>query len=518
MECSARKHKRFVLATLAFTVLALRIAYGQKYAYPYGVEAQGVSGAIGVDTLVKRLPADRSPEDISNVLNPRDGTNVTKLVFFVSGYKTFMQAIQNDRNDVQTGSSSSSSGTTSLASKGVAAQLLSLATENGALTRTQNATVSTFRGNPTGIARLLKGSEVFPYCAIYDRGCESGLARLLDGASFSVSFNTMPSNGSPPSTATATTNNSQVLNIASSKQLEGWGVRYDFHVRKKPAEIAKNYASQFNDTIRKAGQAYAVAVQTLLLKIPQDQLSTWQAKYVSLLRSDATADKGEFTKALSGAVEDLAALAEKADPNFKSESDLVIAKMSSYFVSRDKALDDYVNKVTFSLSYDNVLPANEPNQSSAKFILSAHPKVVQITGNGTIEWYDQILHSNVSRLRDAQLALEFDHTYGKTDAAVNPTLSAGYYFQYMVDNGLLTLPSTALAPGTSIPLPGNASELLNTKGAIHLGQVKVTFKVRNSGVNFPLAFTFSNRTDLIKGTDVRGNFGLTYNLDSLFAK
>lgn len=518
MKPCGRERKAFVLATVTFSILAIRVASGQKYAYPYGIEAQGVTGAVGVDTLVKQSPENRSAEDIKNVLNIRDGTNVTKLVFFISGYKSFMRAIENNRNDVQAGTSSNSSGTTSIVSKGVAAKVLSFATENGALSRSQNATVATFRGNPSGIGRLLKGDEVFPYCAIYDFACESGLARILDDASFSVSFNTTPSNGAPSSTTTATTSNSQILSISSSKQVAGWGARYDFHVRKKPADIAKDYGSQFNDTVRKAGQAYASAVQTLLQKIPQDQLTNWQAKYVSLLQSDATADNGSFTKALSQAVSDLAALAEKADPNFKSESDLVIAKMSSYFVSRDKLLDDYVNKVTFSLTYDNTLPANQPNQSSAKFILSARPKVAQITGNGTIEWYDQLLHSNVSRFRDAQVALELDHTFGKTDAEVNPSLSAGYYFQYMIDNGLLTLPATALAPGTSIPLPGNASELLNTKGAIHLGQIKLTVKIRNSGVNIPLALTFSNRTDLVKGTDVRGNFGLTYNLDSLFTK
>jgi hypothetical protein len=490
-------------------------ASAQKYAYPYGVEAQGARGAVGVDTLVRQSPENRSAEDIKNILSVRDGTNVTKLVFFVSGYKSFIRAIENDRNDVQTGSSPSSSGTTSIVSKGVAAQVLSLATEHGALSRTDNKTVSTFRGNPTGIARLLRGDEAFPYCAIYDLACESGLARILDGSSFSVSFNTTPSNGA--SSSATPTNNSQVLN-ASSKQMAGWGVRYDFHVRKKPADIAKDYGTQFKDTVKNAGAAYAQAVQNLLQKIPQEQLTNWEAKYVSLLQSDATGDNGGFTKALSQAVSDLADLAQRADPQFKGASDLVITKMSSYFVSRDKLLADYVNKITFSVSYDDTFSANQPNQSSAKFILSARPNVAQITGNGTIEWYDQILGSHVSRLRDAQLALEFDHTFGKTDAQLNPSLSAGYYFQYMVDNALLTLPSTALAPGTSIPLPGNASELLNTKGAIHLGQVKVTFKVRNSGISIPLALTFSNRTDLIKATDVRGNFGLTYNFDSLFAK
>jgi hypothetical protein len=510
-----RFRSRFVI--VMFSVFAACCANAQKYTYPYGVEAQGAPGAVGVDTLVGQSPENRSAEDIKNVLNIRDGTNVTKLVFFVSGYQSFMRAIQNDRNDVQTGSSPSSSGTTSIVSKGVAAQVLSLATENGALSRTDNKTVSTFRGNPTGIARLLKGDEVFPYCAIYDFACESGLARILDGASLSVSFNTTPSNGASASTSTTTTDNSRILNV-SSRQVAAWGVRYDFHVRKKPADIAKDYGKQFNDTVRKSGTAYAQAVQALLQKIPQEQLTTWEAKYVALLRGDATADKGGFTKALSQAVSDLAGLAQRADPQFKAASDVVVSRMSSYFVSRDKLLSDYVNKVTFSLSYDDTLPANQPNQSSVKFILSARPKFAQITGNSTVEWYDQILKSNVSRLRDAQLALECDRTFGRTEAQVNPSLSAGYYFQYMVDNALLTLPPTALAPGTSIPLLGNASELLNTKGAIHLGQVKVTIKVRNSGISIPLALTFSSRTDLIKATEVRGNFGLTYNLDSLFAK
>jgi hypothetical protein len=517
MSLSRWKQFRFSLAIVTFSISAVCAATAQKYTYPYGVEAQGVAGAVGVDTLADQSPENRSAADIKAALRILDGTNVTKLAFFVSGYKNFMRAIENDRNDVQMGSPPSTSGTTSVVSKGVAAQVLSLATENGALSRTDNKTVSTFRGNPVGIARLLKGDEAFPYCAIYDFGCESGLARVLDGASFSVSFNTTPSNGASSATSTTTTDNSRILN-ASSRQVAAWGVRYDFHVRKKPADIAKDYGKQFNDTVRKSGAAYAQAVQALLKKIPEEQLATWEAKYVTVLQSDATADRGSFTKALSQAVSDLADLAQRADPQFKAASDLVITKMSSYFVSRDKLLADYVNKMTFSISYDDTLPANQPNESSVKLILSARPRVAQITGNATVEWYDQILKSNVSRLRDAQLALECDHTFGKTDAQVNPSLSAGYYFQYMVDNALLTLPSTALAPGTSIPLPGNASELLNTKGSIHLGQVKVTFKVRNSGISIPLALTFSNRSDLIKATDVRGNFGLTYNLDSLFTK
>jgi hypothetical protein len=493
-------------------------ATAQKYAYPYGTEAMGIAGAVGADTLFAQPPNSRSADDIRTMLNPLNGTNVTKLVFYVSGYKSFLQAIDNDRNDVQKGSSPNSSGTTSIVSKGVAANLLSLATESGALARTDSKTVSTFRVNPTGIARLIAGDEIFPYCAIYDFACESGIARAMDSAAFSISFNTAPANAAQGSTpANTPADNSRVLS-ASTSQIAGWGARYDFHVRRKPADIAKNYGKQFNDTVVKAGVAYASAVNTMLSKIPLQALNNWEAKYIGMLQDDKTAERAEYIKALSDAVRELADLAEKADPQFKSTSDLVIARMSSYFVARDKVLSDYINKVTFSISYDNARPASQPSQSSARFILSARPTGLQLTANGTIEWYDHTLKASVNRVRDAQVAFQLDHTFGKTDAAVNPSLSTGYYFQYMADNALLILPSTVLAPGTTIPLPGNASELLNTKGSIHLGQVKITFKIRNSGISIPLALTFSNRTDLIKASEVRGNFGVTCDLDSLFAK
>jgi hypothetical protein len=58
----------------------------------------------------------------------------------------------------------------------------------------------------------------------------------------------------------------------------------------------------------------------------------------------------------------------------------------------------------------------------------------------------------------------------------------------------------------------------NTKGDFAIGQLKVTIPVKGSGVKIPLSFSVANRTDLIKETDVRGNFGITLDLDSIFAK
>jgi hypothetical protein len=42
--------------------------------------------------------------------------------------------------------------------------------------------------------------------------------------------------------------------------------------------------------------------------------------------------------------------------------------------------------------------------------------------------------------------------------------------------------------------------------------------VRGVGLQIPLSFSVSNRTELIKEKDVQANFGITFNLDALFSK
>jgi hypothetical protein len=517
-------------------VLLLAFAAGRAnaqdgtYKYSYGVEPEIV------DLAAK--PASRTLDKLEDALDISHGSNVSKLLFFTIGYKKFVQEAESARMDKQTGATSSSQGSTSIVSKGVAAQVLSLATEEGALTRTDSKTTSTFQVNALGGARLVTGADEFPYCAVYDYHCESPAARFLRGLSTGVSFYTAPSSNNSASSSSGSTNNANALD-ASTRNIAGWTIRYDFHVRRDTKDMISGYQKAFGTQYTSAGAdgaAFLLAIQKITdplvlppslkfdcTKKPIDPATAqfycayifWQNTYANQL---LTAQEGDYGRILIEAVTKLAELAKQADPSFETDSQNLMSKMTTYFGNRDALLSNYINKVTYSIEYDESRPNNEPTQSTAKFILSARPSTFQLTANASLEWYDQTLKSNVSRLRDAQVALQFDKKFGTAKSLVSPDLSAGYYFQYMVDKALLTLPSTALAPGTSIPLPGNASELLNTTGPIHLGQVKVTFSIRNTGINFPIALTFSNRTDLIKATDVRGNFGITYDLDSLFTK
>jgi hypothetical protein len=58
----------------------------------------------------------------------------------------------------------------------------------------------------------------------------------------------------------------------------------------------------------------------------------------------------------------------------------------------------------------------------------------------------------------------------------------------------------------------------NERETIWLGQAKLTFPVKDAGMKLPLSLTVASRTDLIDETVVRGNIGLTFNLDSLLGQ
>jgi hypothetical protein len=67
---------------------------------------------------------------------------------------SFITEAQEARTDQQVGSGSSSSGTTSLVSKGGVPYALGFAVENGAAVRTESGTTATFRLNPGGLINL----------------------------------------------------------------------------------------------------------------------------------------------------------------------------------------------------------------------------------------------------------------------------------------------------------------------------------------------------------------------------
>jgi len=56
---------------------------------------------------------------------------------------------------------------------------------------------------------------------------------------------------------------------------------------------------------------------------------------------------------------------------------------------------------------------------------------------------------------------------------------------------------------------------LELRGWIGVAQGKIVFNL-SKGLSLPVALKWWNKTDLIKGNDVRGQLGLSYDLSALF--
>lgn len=426
--------------------------------------------------------------------------------------------VEQARQDKQVGAPDSSTGTTSLVTKGVGA-VLGVALESGSIDRTTSGNVTTVTVNAGQAADFLSAGNIKP-CALIEFDCSFG-RKLLTGLTVVTRYDVSQANASTNGTASQAALSTLVG--SNSPAFTGVSARFDFHARKKivnRTELVNAYAAS---DYQAAAANYAAAFDKLVSPVEADpKYQTALTDAVGELQNtSATKTDADVDVVLEQFKEKIASIIQNGPSGMLAFQGYTSAE-NAYRGARDTALGTVLNKWSASFEYDFNRLANQPGQSDFKGVYSyrsdaSGDRILQVTANAGATIYDSLEGSSTSRFRSAQAAMQLDYTATSTGSKVQAAVSGGYYFQYMVANGLLTLPATQLAPGTAIPLPGNASELLNTTGPIHIGQGKVTLSVKGTNVSIPLALTFSNRTDLIKATKVGGNFGITYDFNSLFA-
>jgi hypothetical protein len=106
------------------------------------------------------------------------------------------------------------------------------------------------------------------------------------------------------------------------------------------------------------------------------------------------------------------------------------------------------------------------------------------------------------RFRDFQFSGQIDKPFGKVQDFGQFVLFAGGRYERLFENA-----STEM--GMVLP---------KTKGDIGSFQVGLKVPIKGTGFKIPISMTFANRTELVKEKTVRGNFGFTLDLDTLFAK
>jgi hypothetical protein len=124
-----------------------------------------------------------------------------------------------------------------------------------------------------------------------------------------------------------------------------------------------------------------------------------------------------------------------------------------------------------------------------------------------------------TNLRDIQAGAELDYLVTLSQS-VNPiaklignlTLGGAYLYQDQTSPSILKgIPSNITFTG----LPSNTTSVYAVRGPIHVGQLRLGFGT-GSKVSFPIAATYSNRTELVTKPTFGLHFGVSYNFTSLF--
>ena len=418
---------------------------------------------------------------------------------------SFLLEAEEARTDKQTGAGPGANGTTSLVVKGGVPSILGMAVENGAAVANTSGTTITFRFNPVGTLEALANKG---YITGYREDQNDSFKRFFRKTSVGVSFDA--NRGTTPGTLTG-----------STKQISAFSFKYVFINQRDPRD--QKYQKQWEDFVATKGVDFTKAaaksfkalerVRTATAPLPQfknEALQAWLKQTNQLLAGitvgpSFTGEQQAISQVQQVLKKQLAALPIKDIESDKSTMDGLTNYASgfkTYLDEKNKILDEIAKGTVVSFEYTNNREVNIPDTSNFSFIAEKGPGGrFDLTANGSLTMFNK-KPAGMNRVRDFQFAGQLDVPLGDPLGFGKSTLSfSGRYERLLGDAMTLA--------GTVVP---------KTKGDLALGQIKLTLPVKGLGLKIPFSITFANRSELIKEKDIRGNFGFTFDLDTIFAK
>lgn len=454
--------------------------------------------------------------------------NVTEFLQNFQGIITSGTSdVQQNRTDLQAGSSPTTSGSTSIATKGAVSNILSIAVDNGGLTREVSGTTVTFRGTPLG---LVDAFRQYDYFDILSSIQTDSMVKFWNALSFAVAFDT--SRGSVPGTL-----------VANSKQLSSWSVRATIFNQRdaKRREYALLWHALSNKYGKKVGDSEAAALK---------QFEAWPA--FTQWRDQADAAFRVYDRRYQDHPEELNQIMKDFLADFENRLDQIVNAVRNQNPpgTLTKAVKDvfsswaelgkdantimtYVNRgqlltTDWTTKRDPALPDLYTNT----LIYQASPwknRTTDLTVNGAVDWYRAVPAATMmgmrsGRFKDANVVADYTIPLGSFQPIGKFQLSFTGKYQYIgasvVNATSMTGATTSMPASTSAStMPPALENLLPTiKGNLGAFQVKLTIPGGKSGIRIPLAFTAATRSEVFSRPDYRANVGVSFDFDSLFQK
>jgi hypothetical protein len=470
-----------------------------------------------------------------------------------------LQLLSTNGAVTQLGGSATASGSTNLVTKPTTSDFISMASESGAFTDTLNGTTATIQANALGLTKYLNGMPVF---ARWDNKSADRLQPL----NFIVTLNlaqtgstVVPTDG--PATTTTPSSIASLFLPSNDATLSSFGATYAVYRKFNPQSkaalkawhdaVQANLATLQTDTVAMDTALTAflgsnfdpIAFESTGTPSLATRFATWTAKAtaddnipdraarLNALAADYKIYLDAYCHALlapAGALANAQAFLASTT-NFENFVYTVLDQARGqplvtvgYTYTPSAQMPDTHNfTVSGGYTFKGKHPAATPAVIQAGTLVKA-PQVngfsltgAQLSGNFTAAIFgNRTAGATYGLLEDVQGSGEFDIPFGGTMAQRLGTFSVAGYVQYQYNATVLNISSINELPGTNIPLPANAQTYLGTAGWLGVAQAKFVFNLKQ-GLSIPVAVKWSNKTDLLQGNDIRGQFGISYDFSAL---
>jgi hypothetical protein len=198
---------------------------------------------------------------------------------------------------------------------------------------------------------------------------------------------------------------------------------------------------------------------------------------------------------------------DSLSPQAVSQLQGLATTLQLFLQGRNDILDKMAKGTLLTFEYTNKRNVNAPDTSNFRLIYETGPtEKLDVTANASLTMFNsKPTDPGVSRVRDFQFAGQADFPFGDVTKTGRFVLSFAGRYERLMENA-----STEAG-----------MQMAGTKGDIGIGQIKLMIPLRAFGLNgmkLPVSLTFSNRTELIKEREVRGNIGFTFDFDAALAK
>jgi hypothetical protein len=171
----------------------------------------------------------------------------------------------------------------------------------------------------------------------------------------------------------------------------------------------------------------------------------------------------------------------------------------------------------FTVQYTFDQPLNQPKTHDFTVVYGYSFKTMgAVTANGGFSLYDGALPAGAQygRFHYGQISAEYDQNLSGKTSSLQEQLTLAAYWQYQPQPSVLNIAAGTVAPGTNIPIPNGTQEFVGTAGSLWVAQGKLTIKGAG-GIDIPVGVSWSNKTDLLQGSKVGAQVGISYDLSSL---